>query len=212
MAGNITQFVDEFERQMNGDPIYTHCWKELSAIEDLNSITVAQVTEIIEPYLYKWGRMSRVMGTRKYWNWRQDLTEAYHMCGNLLHTYRGLDLGSVDLAEYKEGTKVCYDSFTLSVGPVSAGKVLHLTCPSYFPMWDTDISKTIREEMFPGGGKGMGLFTFDAYYQFMHANKYFLNAYREELENLAQKHGKPKLKILDAWLWQLVHGELMPNV
>ena len=110
---------------------------------------------------------------------------------------------SEDLKMSENGIKSIYGSIRKVIGPTSASKTLHLICPNFFPMWDDNIRKEIGREM----GKRSGLnCEADGYYSFMKEVKDFLHNYEDVLAPLQADIGKPKLRLIDEYLWSVANS------
>jgi hypothetical protein len=203
----IKEYVKRFGQKYN-DNVYNKYLKEAEKI-GLDSITEKEVEEVIKPFLYQWGRMGRVLGRQKFQNWGSNLAKQIRSNYDKLEDFKSKDLVNInpDLSKFESDIKKCYESFKGAVGPIAAVKVLHLICPYFFPLWDNDIAKAIRNE-FNGRNEKVEEFSGGDYYRFMQQIKDFIEKYKKVLSDLSVQYKKGKLKILDECLWWATHRSL----
>jgi predicted RNase H-like HicB family nuclease len=198
----IKEYVKQCEQKSGGQSTYKECVKDMEKI-DLGRITEKDVEQVIERFLYEWGRMGRVLGRIEFIGWKSKLVGQIRSNHSKLEDFKTKDLSEVDLSVFESDIKNCYKSFEKVVGRIAASKVLHLICPNFFPLWDRNIAKAIWDEVDGKGEKGEVLAQFSGahYYRFMQVMQNFLRKYREIVSALANQYGKGKLKILDECLW-----------
>lgn len=184
------------------DTVYNEC---LEAVKNASLKDAPRQKPTMRRFLYKWGRMGRVLGRAKYQNWENRLAEKIESNRKELETLRMKELERVSLDRYESVIKKCYGSFKDAVGPIAAVKVLHLICPSFFPLWDNGIANAVRKEH-----EDMRDDEFSAsdYFRFMEKIQEFIKDYEQLLSELSTKPKKGKLRIVDRLLWWIVHRPL----
>ena len=212
---NVSELVKEYVNQCerNYDPSLNNRNKTSQrayseSLQAMKNITLGNITEentklIVQPYLYKWGTMVRVLGQKKkYPNWGKKLTTEIRENHKMLKNFRSKDLVNVELNDYKDEIENCYQSFLPVVGRIAATKVLHLICPNFFPMWDNDIANGIRNELLKSIHKENKIEAFSKqdYYRFMVIIQVFLKQNELILSSLSCEPHKTKLKVLDECL------------
>ena len=174
----------------------------------LRSITEQQVEDVIQPFLYGWGKMGRVLGKDEYFEWQERLANRITSNASVLEQFRARELTSDDPAQYASEIKHCYDSFSGEtddkvVGPIAAAKTLHLLCPTFLPPWDTAIARSARTERLgidyddekPEKKSGMD------YFQFVVQVRDFIRTHDTLISELSSLYGKSKVKIVDECFW-----------
>lgn len=162
------------------------------------------VEKIIKPYLYKWGRMQRVLGREEFRDWEIKILKLIRSNQKLLNEFRSKGLTDTKVTEFKTDIIACYDSFEKVIGKTAASKVLHLICPDFFPLWDTKIADAYRRER-----KNNHKLKADSsadYYEFMIWVKNFMHDYGDFL---TERDGRTKLKVLDDFLWAIANRPLI---
>lgn len=206
----LREYVKRFERefnQYNGDSVYTRSLDAMRIIH-LGSISEEDVTKIVEPFLYQWGRIGRVLGQDRFLGWQRNLSKKIQSNRDRLQHFRTKNLADADLNELELDTTVCYKSLKEVVWQIAAAKVLHLVCPNFFPLWDNDIAEAVRVELVRRRGRWKKLpeaFSGKDYHLYMKGAQSLLNNYKDLLSDLATEYGKPELKILDEFLWWASH-------
>jgi len=165
---------------------------------NLQNISKEDVIKIVQPFLYKWGRMGRVLGRAKFEKWSENLAKSVSRNASLLQRYAVMDLSDVDLVSEKQHIGKLYESFKEVVGQVAATKCLHLFCPEFFPMWDTAIAEAARKER---KAKGIKEFSPEDFYQFIKKTQGFINDNLDLISLLAKEYDKTKVKIVDEVFW-----------
>ena len=186
--------------------IYQNCIECIRKI-DFCKIKLQDVCGPIKVFLLNWGKMDRVT---RYWGtqgrlkrrsptqtqWEEDLTYAIKDCCNELTRVRNEDLEKVNLENFEQEVKTCYDRISSVVKYTGASKVLHLLCPNFFPMWDVAIRTSVNKEYNKSiNNKSKG------YFVFMEATQEFLRNYSDVIVNLSKRLKKPKLRVLDEYWW-----------
>jgi len=192
--GNVEELVEKYGIL---DCIYKQC------IEEFGRVEIAQLNEmhrvrIIEPFLLTWGRMGRVLGHKG--------VEA--ICGKLkalserIEPLRQKNLLSEDIDSIKNLIIELYDCIRKTqfrskkgkqkeVGPTGASKVLHLTCPDLFVMWDT----AIRKEGYKKNDDGKD------YFEFLSEMKNMWKELESTVTDLQRRYGEKATRLLDQYNW-----------
>jgi hypothetical protein len=198
---------------------YKEYLKKMERI-DLSRFNEQDVEIILKPFLYKWGRMGRVLGEEKCRGWESDIVEPIRSNSNKLDEFRVISFQSTSLTNFKKDIIKFYESLETIVDRVAATKTMHIICPNFFPLWDNDISGAVRSELtkiLAGTDKtelvGMIVEKIDEfsgkdYYRFMLFAQDFIERYKTTFLNLAKTHGKSVVKILDDFFWMIAHRPL----
>ena len=199
----ITIYVEMNENKwwFSEETIYTSCVNAVANI-NLSKLKEHDVNGPIHTFLINWGMMARILGRREYNGWERRLTKAIKETHNKLENFRKLKLENCgDISSFKNNIEICYGKIKNVIGITATSKVLHLICPNFFPMWDTDIRKKIneccknlREEKINESELG--------YYNFVIKIQKFLIKYEKVLSNLSKKYNnKSKVRIIDEFMW-----------
>jgi hypothetical protein len=197
----ITECIKRCEQEFN-DSVYNEC---LEAVKQSDLRNVVELKNTLRRFLYVWGRMGRILGRREYRKWESRLVKQIALNHKELEEFRIKDLTRIVLDEYEQVIKRCYESFKRIVGPIAAVKTLHMICPNFFPLWDNDIAEAIRKER---ANRKDEEFLASDYYEFMKDIQRFVNGHQQVLSDLAREYHKGKLRILDEFLWWMVHRPL----
>lgn len=197
----IKDCVKRWEREFD-DSIYNEC---LEAVKNADLRNAASLKTTMRRFLYAWGRMGRVLGRAEYRNWESRLAEQIESSHKELEELRMKDLECVDLHKYEVVIKKCYESFRETVGPIGAVKVLHSICPNFFPLWDNGIADAVRREC---EDKKADEFSALDYFRFVKKIQGLIKCHERVLTELVTRYGKRKLRILDEFLWWIVHRPL----
>lgn len=205
------EIVQEYVKRLNQGTRgydYKQGLKDMEKL-DLKNITTDDVGRVIEPFLYEWGWMQRVLERMEHLTWREDLATQIHYIHDKIEDFERKDLGEVHLAEHESDIKSCYESFKEAVGPVAAAKALHFICPDFFPPWDRKIAKAARRERkldIWRVGK-VEEYSAEDYYVFTEQVQAFVRK-RHLISKLANQYGKSKVKIADECLWMATQRPL----
>ncbi|MGF3573673.1 MAG: hypothetical protein ACQXXG_09695 [Candidatus Bathyarchaeia archaeon] len=180
------------------DCIYRQCLEEFSKLE-IGQLREEHQTRIIEPFLLTWGRMGRVLGhegvkaiCKKLVALREKIEPV--RCKNILsediNSLRNLIIDLYD--DIRKTPFLSKKGKQKEVGPTAASKVLHLTCPDLFVMWDTAIRN-----------KGYGKYNGDGkdYYEFLCEMKDIAKALENTIRELQQRYGERVTRLLDQYNW-----------
>jgi len=192
----IEAYVKLFEDSAKLEEKYEKAVKEMQRI-NLKDITEQDVEGVIKPFLLDWGRMGRVLGKRKYWDWERKLKNLIKEYSSMLVNFRVENLGRIE--HFEREIKEIYCKFREILGITAAGKTLHLICPNFFPLWDNNIRSAFSQ-------------AFDIededYYAFMLKVRDFISGYEETFLKLAKRYNRNMLRIFDEFAWQITHNPL----
>lgn len=197
----IRECINRCEKEFD-EAVYNECL-ELIKIADLRDSI--KLKDTIKTFLYRWGRMGRVLGRDHFINWETKLLLKIKMNRKALEELRSKDLSIAYLDRYESIIKNCYASFRDVVGPIAAAKVLHLICPNFFPLWDNSIATAIRNER---KGRKDDRFSPEDFFKFMKDVQNFANKYEGVLCELVSEYKKGKLRILDEFFWWMTQRPL----
>jgi hypothetical protein len=187
---------------------------------DLSRFDEQDVEIVLKPFLYKWGRMGRVLGGEKYKGWETDIVEPIRSNSNKLDGLRAVSFHPTSFTNLREDIIKFYESLKAIVDRVAATKTMHIICPNFFPLWDNDIARAVRSELskFLAGTDNTELagmivekideFSGRDYYRFMLCAQDFIERYKTTFLNLAETHGKSVVKILDDFFWMIARRPL----
>lgn len=173
--------------------IYSQCVKDLEKI-DLENITEKDVQGPIRTFLLNWGIMGRTLSGNKYKGWDSNLCSTLQQIGSKLQKFRTRKLEYAKLDQYENEIREYYDKINRisGLGATAVSKILHVTCPYFFPLSDQSIRKKleVRESS-------------KDYFKFMKKNQELLKKYEQLISDLSIEFRKPKLKILDEVLYKI---------
>ncbi|ADB58812.1 DUF6308 family protein [Archaeoglobus profundus] len=181
--------------------LYIGCIEAMKNVK-LRDIQEKDIKGPIRVFLINWGMMGIVLNRKDRKNWERKLLQVLReekFCDKL-ERFRNLNLENANIDELKKEITDCYQEVRDIVGPTSASKVLHLICPNFFPLWDANIRKLVSQEC-KELGKGSIDDRAEGYYRFMKEVKDFLERYEKILSELSRKYGKPKLRVVDEFMW-----------
>jgi Fe-S-cluster formation regulator IscX/YfhJ len=200
---DINEMIREHVKQLNneyssGHSKYNGYVKDMSKI-GLKTITEKEIEESIKPFLYKWGKMGRVLGRSEFHDWRNNLAKQIRSTYAKLEEFRTKDLSAINLSEFEDDIKRCYESFKEAVGPIAAAKVLHLISPNFFPLWDNPIAKAFKQEskVKDTKEKDDDRLSGQDYYRFMQQVQIFVKKHEKIIYALSNQYGRCHLKIVD---------------
>ena len=115
---------------------------------------------------------------------------------------RLLPLLGEDLRRYETDIKTIYQALKSAVGPIGAVKVLHLVCPSFFPLWDNAIANGLRQYYY--GDSTYDSFSDQDYFEFMMWVQNWLRENDNLISSLSEQYNKTNLKMIDEFFWWTV--------
>lgn len=175
--------------------LYSRCVADARANWKSDAINDSFINGPVRTFLANWGMMGRVLGRAEFKEWEGKLPTVLKKYFNKLKAFQGKSLEKEDIEKWEKDIKEIYQDIRKIVGPTSASKILHLICPDFFPLWDSNIRKQAGV-----GDKEKG------YYEFMKESKGFLDRYADVLSELAESYdNKSKLRLVDEYMWWTVH-------
>ena len=164
-----------------------------NALGDFHKIQDEHLACILMPFLIIWGKIRAVQS----WEGEQipRLKDFFEKNSERLIKFRELDLESVNLPLLRLEISEIYQDFNTipQIAQTTLSKILHLTCPTFFPILDELIRKRL------------GLKERDTdYFRFMELLKeQFLTSkeYRHFIETSMKDRPRSKIKIIDEYLW-----------
>ena len=117
-----------------------------------------------------------------------------------------LTISQKELQNDKERIMQCYGKLRSQLGPTAAGKLLHLLCPNFFPLWDAKIREDTKkaykknyENKIPSDTSSK-----DFYFEFIKIHQNFIKKYNESLKKTGEQwYNKPLLRMSDIYFWTL---------
>lgn len=194
------------ENQMNewdfsDNLIYNGC---VGAVEKINfcEILKSDVSAPIKTFLWNWGLMGRVL-VRSYIpnDWESQIAGVIREKYDIFEKFRVSHLEDCDIEVFKSGIMDCYAVIRGIVRPTSAAKILHLLSCNFFPLWDVAIREKVNNDFKRKIGK-IDVCR-EGYFNFMLAIQTLLKQYDKTLSMLSEKYNKPKLRILDMFLFDI---------
>ena len=208
-TNEIEEIVEKFERNHGfGDSIlYEKCTQAIKA-RNFAEIDETDMRGPIRTYLINWGIMQRIFSKKVEAEWKEKLLRTIRDNSEFLNRIRIKKLEETDLNEHEMAIRKCYDKIgeIRGLGSVFISKLLHLFCPYFFPMWDNTIRKEVSAASKRSGNSEMGE-SATGYLKFINLIQAFLKKYDGILSRLSEKFKKPKLKIVDEFMWELLTPE-----
>lgn len=218
----IIEYVKQCQKEYSKDhDLYKEYLKKMErkGLEDFDKIN--HVEMIIKPFLYKWGRMQRVLGKKEFKGWEDGIVEQVRLNLKTLENFKKMKFEFSNLNDHKTDIINCYESFKSIVGGIAAVKVLHIISPYFFPLWDNGISMIVRKERVRVAIDNESFlldieelsnkfddFSGKDYFHFMKILQTIFKKYKNTFTDLAKSYEKGILKIMDDFLWMLAHEPL----
>lgn len=127
-----------------GDMVYFDTLQELKTVQDdVRTLTLDTVKDVVKIYLYQWGQMARQVGQADA-DW-VGLWKALVGKAGPLNALMGTSfLDSHDQIFYAGLEDIYNGVFARRIGDTSVSKILHLVNPQLFVMWDGPIRTKLR--------------------------------------------------------------------
>jgi len=156
----------------------------------------------IKTFLNNWGLMGWVLAR---WDedWESQLARGIRENCGIFEKFRALHLEDCDIDGMKSEIEGCYAAVKSIVKATSASKVLHLLNCNFFPLWDVAIRREANNKFKNKIGRIDD--STEGYFNFMFAIQVILRQYDKILSMLSERYKKPKLRILDMFLWNEAH-------
>ena len=202
----ITAVVGAHDIKYSGDKLYSHYVQRMGGV-NIARIRQADVIEIVQPFLYRWGVMGRLLGQARFNGWQSRLAQIIGSHSRLLGQFQGQDITGVNLRSHGSDVVTLYESVKGVVGQIAAAKVLNLVCPDFFPLWDNAIASAMRAELANMAGysfnSGVEAFSGEDYLRFMEGVQLFISRHSAVISVLANQYSQRKLKTVDACFWYM---------
>jgi hypothetical protein len=182
------------------DCIYVQCIKEFSQIQNLTQIDNKIKKRVLGAFLFDWGKMQRQLGYAGLDAVYKKIKEKTF--SKKIDPFRQRNLKKTDLTTLESETIQLFDDLSKTsfvnankkiktLGSTTASKVLHLCCPDFFIMWDSDIRY--------GNGEGKD------YFEFLTDMKNLWKALDTTIVNLEKTYNKKATRIIDEFNWYESH-------
>jgi hypothetical protein len=202
----IKAVVDKHENIYGGDPLYNSSITRMAAI-DLRNINESDVEVIVERFLYEWGKMGRVLGRIERAGWQEEVVEIVKTNAVTLKRFQKRITENENLDDHKVEIVRLYETLKGATGPIASAKILNLTCPDFFPLWDNRIANAVRVELAHIENyrfdKSVKAFSGEDYFRFMVGIKLFMLKHADIISSLSRQYQQRKLRIVDECLWSL---------
>lgn len=205
--GMIIEYVRQYNEKIGDGESYNVGLKEMDKTS-LENITVEDIKRVMEPFLYKWGGMGRVLGRSKYKNWQIEIRKEIQANYKKLELLKTNDLADIDLMRWKSEIKECYENFKIVLGPIAAAKSLHLICPAFFSPWDNAIAEAAKMARNSEDEIKIEELSGEDYYRYMQQIQVLIKTNKDIIMERANKYEKSKIKIVDDCLWWATHRPL----
>jgi hypothetical protein len=201
-AQEFAEFVKRYEMEHAAhDKIYTKAVNDFKVVK-LGELSDFHVKSILRPSLLKWGRMGRVLGYRGC----DRIAEKLRELAPQFSEFQTLTLASIDIRKRSDKIETLYNDLlnakwksdknkTKRVGPTATAKLLHLTIPDLFMIWDRKIRLSYG---FRESGAG--------YIRFLAKMQRCSRKLGPVLENLSSEYGKSIPKLIDEYNWKKCWG------
>lgn len=203
----IKAIVDKHEAVYKGDSLYKNSIARVAAI-DLSKVNESDVRNIVQRFLYEWGRMGRVLGQGKYFGWQGEVAEIIRTNSEILKKYQQRAIENGNLHNCREEIIRLYEAFQSKTGSIASAKILNLICPGFFPLWDNAIADAVRSELFEVMGynfdKNIDAFSGRDYFRFVDGVKLFITRHYDIISSLSRQYQQNKLRIVDECFWWVV--------
>jgi len=184
------------------DCIYNGCIKEFSKVK-ISQLNQKHEIRILRPFLLTWGGMRRFLG----YSGVQVIPKKLNEINQMIEPLRCKDFRYVDLDQIKDLIINLFDVISKTnfknkkgvqkdIGSTTTSKILHLTCPDLFIMWDSAIRDKYKKHK---DGKG--------YFDFLKEMKSLWEELKPTIQDLMQRFGKRATKIIDEYNWMITHPQ-----
>lgn len=166
-------------------------------VKELSDFDKDYLVSILTQYLFKWGKMARVLGFKGC----ETLGSKLIQMDSQLKNFKQESLSTIDIIKNSGKITTIYDEIMNTrwksnrgrikrVGPTSTSKALHLVAPNLFMLWD----RAIRNYY---GFKDNGV----EYSRFLKTMQHWFNELKPTIERLQQQCDKSCTKIIDEYNW-----------
>jgi len=203
----IRAIVDKHEAVYRGDSPYNNAITDMATI-DLANISESDVVDVVERFLYDWGKMGRVLGQERFLDWQGKVTQIIQSNSGMLKQFQNRNIEYENLSNHRHEIAMLYESFKGATGQIASAKILNLICPNFFPLWDNGIANALRVELAHlegyGFNKSIEVFSGEDYFRFMEGVKLFISRHSDVLSLLSNQYQQRKLRIIDECFWWTV--------
>jgi hypothetical protein len=207
----INVIIDRHEATYKGDGQYKNAIRHMAVI-NLAEMTETIVGDVVEEFLYNWGRMGRVLGQMQYLGWQSNVAEILKTNSETLKQFQRRNIETENLDNHKTEIVRLYESLKKATGKIASAKILNLICPDFFPLWDNAIADAVRAELAILQGlefeKNIEAFSGEDYFRFVVGIKLFMTRHDEMISHLSIQNGQKKLRIVDQCFWWMVRRPL----
>jgi len=200
----IKAIVDKHEAVYSGDSSYKNTIQQMGQL-NLATLDTKTVKDIIEPFLYGWGRMGRLLGRIEYSNWQEEVAENIKSNYAILRQLQQRNIEGENLIDLRGPILQLFNAFKSTVGQIGSVKILNILCPDFFPLWDTAIANAVRVEIADiqssAFDRNIESFSGEDYFRFMESIKLFITRHNDMLAHLSNQYSQKKLRIIDECLW-----------
>ncbi|MBI2852346.1 MAG: hypothetical protein HYX84_04505 [Chloroflexi bacterium] len=211
----IEEIIQRQETVDRGDPLYTGAIGLMAAVDlSLTEDYAAPLKVLIKDFLYRWGRMGRVLGQKQYLDWQEKVVGIIRLDSGQLKQFQKRHIENEILEDHKDEIIRLYSSFNEVTGSIASAKILNLVCPDFFPLWDNDIGNAIRSELrhLPHGtfDKSIKAFSGEDYFRFMKEIQRFMSTHNRVISSLSSRYQRKKLRVIDQCFLWMVRRPLSP--
>jgi len=203
----IRAIVDKHEAVYRGDSPYNNAITAM-ATRDLAQISESDVVNVVERFLYDWGKMGRVLGQERFSGWQGKVAQIIQSNSGILKQFQNRNIEYENLSNHKHEIVMLYEAFKGATWQIASAKILNLICPNFFPLWDNGIANALRVELAHLEGysfdKSIEDFSGEDYFRFMDGTKLFISRHSDVLSTLSNQYQQRKLRIIDECFWWVV--------
>lgn len=207
----INTIIDKHEATYKGDKQYRNAIAHMATI-NIAEITEANIRDVVEDFLYNWGRMGRVLGQEQYLGWQAKVAEIIKLNSEILKQFQNRNIETENLGNHKSEIVRLYESLKDATGRIASAKILNLVCPDFFPLWDNAIAEAVRAELANLQGhefnKNIDTFSGEDYFRFMDGIRIFMSRHSDTILSLSVRYQQKKLRIVDQCFWWMVRRPL----
>lgn len=201
----IQAMVDKHEAVYGAGRQYDSAIAKMGEI-DMATMSDVDAVNVIEPFLYDWGNMRRVLKQERFSGWQRRVAQGVRSNSELLKRLQNTDIESEDLDNHRHNIVMLYALFREATSQIASAKTLHLVCPDFFPLWDNAIANALRAELADLAGyrsdTRVRRFSGEDYLRFMEGTKLFMSRHRDAISLLSDKYQQRKLRVVDeCFVW-----------
>ena len=99
----IKTIIDKHEAVYKGDRQYNNAITRMATI-GLDNISETAVRDIVEPFLYNWGKMGRVLGREQFLDWQEKVAQIIKSNSGILKQFQVTNIENENLSNHKAKT------------------------------------------------------------------------------------------------------------